>query len=209
MKRLQRRWLKRKRHVQGQSLVEMSFVLPLLLIVLFGVIDIAYYVYCYATVYKAARQGSDLAAFFPPFPTRLDGSQVVNEEKGLDYYDPDAYDMSDKCVNAIVTGIRKGALLVDLDDIAYNRDHFSITYYPAPDLPADLENDPRQLGKTIQVAITHTIEPLTPLFGLIPVFGNHGRMTVYAKSMRTIQGIGESLPMNETGYEDQRVICRE
>lgn len=204
MKRLQTPEQKQIRHQEGQSLVEMSFILPLLLIILFGIIDIGYYVYSLATVYQAARRGSDMAAFYPPFPSRLRGAQVGEE------YDPDAYDMSDKCVYAVVAGTQKGSGLVDLSDIDHNRDHFSITYFPAPDADPDYDDpDPREPGKTVQVAITHTIEPLTPLFGLVPVFGNQGKMTVYAKSMRTIQGKGESLPLNEEGFEDQRVICRE
>ncbi len=186
---------------KGQSLVEMAFILPLLLILLFGIIDLGYYVYCYGTVYQAARRGSDMAAYYPPFPTRLDGADVY-EEDGTSFYDEDAYDMSDKCVYAVVKGTQEGAFLVDLSDIDKDRNQFSISYRPAPYLSPDPEDeDPRKPGKTIVVAITHTIDPLTPLFNLIPVFGNEGRMTVYATSMRTIQGRGE-------GYEGNRVMCQ-
>lgn len=194
---------------KGQSLVEMSLILPLLLILLFGIIDIGYYVYCYGTVYQAARRGSDLAAYYPPFPTRLDGADVQDED-GNTYYDPDAYDLSDKCVYAVVKGTQTGAVLVDLSKIDRDREQFSITYRPAPDQDPDpKDKDPRKPGKTVVVAITHTIDPLTPLFGLIPVFGDQGRMTVYATSMRTIQGRGESMPQNEEGYQENRVVCRE
>jgi Flp pilus assembly protein TadG len=203
--------LQKRQQIQaeGQSLVEMSIILPLLLIIVFGIIDIGYYVYSYATVYQAARRGSDLAAYYPPYVTRLDGADIVDPDTGETRWDPDAYDMSDKCVYAVVAGTQKGAILVDLSDIDHNRDHFSILYFPAPDQEADMEaEEPRKPGKTVQVAITHTVDPLTPLFGLVPVFGNQGKMTVYAKSMRTIQGRGESFPQ-EGAYNNSRIICEE
>lgn len=187
-------------------MVEMAFILPLLLVLTFGIIDLGYYVYGYATIYQAARNGSDTAAYYPPFPSRLDGGKDQVTGQWID----DAYDMSDKCVQAVVQSTQKGAVLMDLDDIYKNRDHFTITYHPGPGMPPDNNDDElREPGKTIQVAITHTIEPLTPLFGLVPVFGNEGKMTVYAKSMRTILGQGESLPLNEAGYDDNLIICRE
>lgn len=205
---------------EGQSLLEMTFILPLLLILLFAIIDLGYYIYGYATIYQAARKGSDVAAYYPPFPSRLrNGYEVVGTDP--DTGDPiygtrhaDWYDTRDYCVKAIVDSTQQGAVLMDLRDIDKNRDIFVLTYHKTPDDPPldldGIDTNPRDLGQSVQVAITHTIEPLTPLWGLIPIIGNEGRFTVSAKSMRTIQGRGESVPLNLPGWDpNQTIICTE
>jgi len=83
-----------RRQSRGQSLVEMALILPLLLIVLFGIIDIGYYIFGYATVYQAARNGSEVAAQLPPFPSALSPVKTT-----------------DSCVTAILDGAQKEAIL--------------------------------------------------------------------------------------------------
>ena len=60
-----------RRQSPGQSIVEMALMLPLLLMILFGIIDIGYYIYGYGTIYMAARNGTEKAASLPPFPSQL------------------------------------------------------------------------------------------------------------------------------------------
>ena len=60
-----------RRRSTGQSLVEMALLLPLLLMIVFGIIDLGYYVYGYSTIYNAARNGTERAANLGPFTTRL------------------------------------------------------------------------------------------------------------------------------------------
>jgi hypothetical protein len=189
----------------GQSLVEMSFVLPMLILILFAIVDISYYIYCYGMVYSAARRASDAAAYLPPYPSRLDGTAE----------DDDAYDISDPCVQAIVRWAQKGAVLVDLEDIDTNRDKFTITYLEWKEVEEDGEKvmkmvpitskgkEARQVGNSVRVTINYTVEPLTPLFGMFP-FGDEGRMELRASSIRTIQGRGESLPNPDN---DGVIIC--
>lgn len=52
----------RKRRAQGQSLVEFALVLPLFLLLLFGVVDAGRLVYLNTVVSQAAREGTRLAA---------------------------------------------------------------------------------------------------------------------------------------------------
>lgn len=54
------------RKTRGQSMVEMALILPLLLMVIFGIIDLSYYVYGYSSIYQAARNASQRAATLPP-----------------------------------------------------------------------------------------------------------------------------------------------
>ncbi len=190
----------RATEAKGQSLVEMSFILPLLLILLFGIIDIGYYVYCYATIYQAVRRGSDMAAYLPPYPSRLEGAY---DSEGA--WHDGWYDTTDLCVNTIITSTRKGAYLVDLNNLETDRSKFAITYLPGPGETADPDDDnPRATGKSVQVAITYTVEPLTPLYSLLPMTGD-GTLTVKAVSLRTIQEQGVSLPV--PGYGT--VLCRD
>ena len=147
-----------RRRSTGQSLVEMAFILPLLLLVLFGIIDLGYYIYGYATIYQAARNGSEKAAELPPDPSRLTPS----------------LDPSDKCVNAILQAVQKGA--VQFPDIA----NFVQIVYPT---------GKRELKEPVEVRITYNIEPLTPLWKFV-MFGNQGMMTVQSTARRSIENLG-------------------
>ena len=49
-------------------MVEMALLLPFLVLVLFGIIDLGYYLFGYATIYQAARNGAEKAAELPPYP---------------------------------------------------------------------------------------------------------------------------------------------
>ena len=52
----------RGRRSRGQSLVEFALVLPIFLLMLFGLVDLGRYVYLNSTVSQAAREGARLAA---------------------------------------------------------------------------------------------------------------------------------------------------
>lgn len=60
-----------RRKQRGQSLVEMAFVLPVLLLVVLGIVDLSYYIYCYITVYQTVRDAAEEAAKQPPFEAKV------------------------------------------------------------------------------------------------------------------------------------------
>lgn len=60
-----RRILKRGKGERGQAIVEFALVLPLLLILLFGVIDFGRALQTYITVNNASREGARLGAINP------------------------------------------------------------------------------------------------------------------------------------------------
>lgn len=182
----------------GQSLVEMSFVLPFLLILFFGIIDLGYFIYCYGSVHQAVRRGSTTAAYYPPYITQLGN-------KPYGYND-------DPCVQHVIHAVQKGAVLVDYSDIITNRLKFGIAYRPSPD-PSAPYGDYRAIGNTVEVTMSYTVEPLTPLMSLIPVFGQRG-ITIHASSMRTILSQGESYLPGESPCDGtdpnckRRIVCR-
>lgn len=92
---------------KGQSLVEMALMLPLLVLILFGTIDLGYYLYGYATIYEAARNGSEKASLLPPYPAKLN-------------------DSSDACVSNIMREVQKGAVL--FPDLASRPGGVTISY---------------------------------------------------------------------------------
>jgi TadE-like protein len=156
-----------RRRSKGQSLVEMALMLPLLMLVLFGIIDLAYYVYGYGTIYMAARNGTEKAANLAPYKSELS-----------------PLDSSDPCVGAILDEIEHGAVL--FPDV---RNYVQITY---PDSSGGA-NGKRELGAPIQVLITYNIRPLTPLFQFVS-FGNRGVMPVQIAARRSVENLGSGPP---------------
>jgi Flp pilus assembly protein TadG len=89
------------RHARGQSMVEMALVLPFLLLVTLGIIELGYYVYTYSELENATRRASERASKTPPLS-------------------PDnPNDSNDRCTQLIKTDAINGVTLSDLqnDDI--------------------------------------------------------------------------------------------
>ncbi len=55
------------RHARGQSMVEMALVLPFLLLITLGIIELGYYIYTYSELENATRRASERASKTPPF----------------------------------------------------------------------------------------------------------------------------------------------
>ncbi len=153
-----------RRQDTGQSIVEMAFVMPLLVVLVFGIIDLGWYIFGYATVYQAARNGAETASKLPPFAEWI-------EARGMDSSDP--------CMNTIRTQVQSQALIF-FDDIW---EHTTVSYPNGGASRNLFDRGP------IQVSIKYTIEPLTPLWGFIP-FGNDGKLTVSVTTRRSLQGLG-------------------
>ncbi|MBK9711121.1 MAG: pilus assembly protein [Kouleothrix sp.] len=150
----------------GQSLVEMALILPFILLLIFGIIDIGWYVFGYATVYQAARNGAEKAAEIPPYL-----SKVSPLNRG------------DLCVSTILSSTLEGTPEVMFRDLAsgQNGNTFAISY----------PNNKRQLGQPIQIDLVYNIQPLTPFWRLI-TFGNQGTMQVRASTRRSIESLGDN-----------------
>jgi hypothetical protein len=160
-----------RRRSNGQSLVEMALMLPLLLLVLFGIIDLGYYIYGYGTIFMAARNGTEKAAELAPYKSTI--APTLNS--------------SDPCVKAVLEQVARGAVL--FPDIKNN---VQISY---PDASGGSNGD-RKLGKPVQVLVTYNIKPLTPLFQFVP-FGNRGVMPVRIAARRSIENLGSGPPSDE------------
>ncbi|NJO85177.1 MAG: pilus assembly protein [Blastochloris sp.] len=160
------------RRSHGQSVVEMAFVMPLLVLILFGIIDLGYYIYGYSTIYQAARNGAEAAAQLPPYANRISPAVA-----------PNAYDRAtDPCINTILTEIQEDATLFrDLTSTG----SVTISY------PPGTASEPRALSQPIEVSITYNINPLTPVWRFA-MMGNNGVMTVQTTARRSIEALGDN-----------------
>ena len=61
--------MKLKRLAKGQSIVELALILPFLIAMTVGTMEVAYYVYTYSELENAARIASERASKTPPFTT--------------------------------------------------------------------------------------------------------------------------------------------
>jgi len=164
-----------RRQKEGQSLVEMAFVMPMLIIIIFGIIDISYYIFSYGTIYNASRNGAETAAKFPPYQEWLDRK----EDTSINFRD-------DPCTNSILDAVQSQALF------------FENSITGATEIRYPNGKDSRNIKDRgpIEVSISYNVEPLTPLWNFIP-FGNNGVMTVNATTRRSIEQLGH-IPSQES-----------
>ncbi|MCG8347269.1 MAG: pilus assembly protein [Chloroflexales bacterium] len=163
-----------QKRLGGQSLVEMAFVLPVLLLVIFGIIDMGYYVYGYATVAQASRNGAEVAAQLPPFQDWLALEGHLSP--------PDAFD-DDPCVNAIYRQVESDATL--FTDIA---NYVEISY---PNDTSTHNTRNLHVRGPIEVTIEYDFTLLTPLSSLVG-FGNDGQVRVKATTRRSLENLGSN-----------------
>jgi hypothetical protein len=165
---------------RGQSMVEMALLLPLLLSLIFAIIDMGWYVYGFATLTQAARNGAEIAAQLPPFATTLD-----------DYAAQGSLWQEDDCIDTIRQEVQRGAVMFDLLDPV---DVIQIRF--ANDASGNPYNPQRDRGNPIEVMVSYELEPLTPLFQWLPL-GNEGRFNISASSIRSIESLGNTPPTDE------------
>jgi hypothetical protein len=150
----------------GQSMVEMALLLPFLLLLIFGIIDLGWYIYGYSTVYQAARNGTQKAAEIPPAIAKV--TPTLNR--------------SDICVTNVLSATQAGAIFFPDMTTGTNPNNTIAISYPT---------GARRLGEPIQIDITYQINPLTPLWRFV-TFGTQGTMTVRTTARRSIESLGEN-----------------
>jgi Flp pilus assembly protein TadG len=174
----------------AQSLVEMAFILPILLVVLFGIIDWGYMIFAYATVGQSARNGAEQAAQLPPYEEWLSYQKTPPANPGYRF-------VNDDCTSTIFKGIESDAVLFrgtlnagrNISDVAY----VSIGY-PTDTTPNTFDDQRRNLDVRgpIEITIEYPVRPLTPIFRMIRLTNNQGDMVFRATARRSIENLGAS-----------------
>lgn len=150
----------------GQSMVEMALILPFLLFLTLGIIDMGWYIFGYATIYQAARNGAEKAAEIPPYTTKISPLQ-----------------RSDICVSTIINATLAGTPNVFFSDLTSGTGGsvFTISY----------PSGRRALSEPIQLDVSYQLRPLTPFWRFI-TFGNKGTMTITTATSRSIESLGDN-----------------
>jgi Flp pilus assembly protein TadG len=140
-------------------MVEMALVLPFLLFIVLGTIEVGYYIYMYSELENATRRASERASKTPP-------RYVTNPN-----------DPNDKCTHLAEYDAIQGVFLSDLGPK-------NITFYYPPVVEADGTSRQaiRQVGDQIEVALNYSGPMLTPIgeriFGDVLQFQFRSRRTI-------------------------------
>jgi Flp pilus assembly protein TadG len=159
----------------------MAFVAPLLFMILFGIIDLSYYVFSYATVAQAARNGAEAAAQLPPYESwlLLEGTTIGDDGwSGL---------AADDCYSTILSQVKSDAPL-----IPGIRNSVTISY-PSDTTPNVADEETRNLTTRgpIEVSIEVTLAPLTPIFQTLNRTATGSENWVLrASARRSIENLG-------------------
>jgi len=160
-----------RRQGAGQSMVEMALLLPFLVLVVFGIIDLGYYIYGYASIYQAARNGAEKAAEIPPWPSKVAPLSATP-------------DRNDVCVNSIFEATQ--AVAGQFPDMNTNPNSIQISY------PVLVNGQPlRALKQPIEISIVYQLRPLTPLWRFV-TFGSQGTMTIRTTARRSVEALGNN-----------------
>lgn len=169
-----------RRRASAQSIVEMAFVLPLLLVIIFGIVEFGYMIFAYSSVSQAARNGAEAAAQLPPFETWLNyRTTPPNPSAGYKGW------RSDPCVNAVMEAIEADTTLFggNINERRDISDYVTIRY---PDGGATRNLTVRG---PIEVTIDYPVAGITPLFQLLNLNGN-GSINLRVTQRRSLENLG-------------------
>jgi Flp pilus assembly protein TadG len=154
----------------------MAFVAPILLILLFGIIDMGYLLFAYATVSQATRDGAEAASQLPPFPSWLEYKSNPPADANFPGY------TKDDCVNTILEAVKSNAVL--FTDQSNDISKFVTISYPDGDNTRNMQD-----RGPIEVRIDYPVQGLTPVFDLLG-FDRGFTMSVVAR--RSLENLGVS-----------------
>jgi len=131
-----------RRQGRGQALVEFALVVPLLLLLIFGIVDAGRLIFTYNTVSNAARNASRVA--------------IVNQSTAG----------TETCDTTSPTAWAKGCAIQSGVSLGITEPDVSVEYHDAinPNLPCAT---PPLIGCLAVVKVTGNFQPLTPIIGQI------------------------------------------
>jgi Flp pilus assembly protein TadG len=157
----------------GQSLVEFALILPLLLLLIFGLIDFSYYIYGWATTQFAVSRGAQQAATQPPASLQTS------------YSDTDI--AGDSCLGLIYDRTKAGTTGFTPNNNEITFQWLTIQGTTENTISTGSSRNTIIVPNTIvELEIVHQATPLTPLAQT--VFGGHD-FEFRAHARRTIMNI--------------------
>lgn len=159
-----------KRFVRGQSIVELALLLPFLVLLTLGIIELGYYVYTYSELENATRRASEAAAKTPPWTAQTCDDVPAPGTRPAGCPSVDGAATRDECAVLIRQAAIDGGLFNKLTPSNF----VVTTTYPV--------DQTRLKGDQIQVQTTYTGQWLTPIgrrfFGSALQFSFTSRRTI-------------------------------
>lgn len=185
------------RRTRGQSIVEMAFVLPVLLILIFGIMEFGYYIYAYSTVSQAARNAAEAAAQLPPYQSWLDYESAPPADARYPGF------TGDSCVRTIIDAATSDATLFRGEiNAGRNLADYVDIRYPTPNTRNLNDRGP------IEVTVSYPVTGITPLFQLLN-FGDNGNLNITITQRRSLENLGvdPSTPRGVACAQDVDDFC--
>ncbi len=167
-----------RRRTRGQSIVELALILPFLVVITLGTMELGYYIFTYSELENATRRASEAAAKTPPWTEQSCDDVPPPGTRPSNCQPKDNAEIRDECAIFIRQAAVDGVLFTRLTPT-----NFTLTItYPT--------GQTRQRGDQIQVQTTYRGESLTPIgrrfFGNALNFSFTSRRTI--SSLRAPEG---------------------
>ncbi len=164
--------LQNRKHSRGQSIVEFAIALPVVLLIVFGVIELGFLLFTYSSVNSASREAARY------------GIAIGDVGSSQRYYD---------CPGIVEAGLRIGRFAgMDSSEIAISYDSGPGTttkYTDCEDLASYNGDDSITFGDRIVIDVNHDYRPIVSYMGL-----NIAPFTMTSTSSRTIFKAAEVIP---------------
>lgn len=182
-----------KRKSRGQTLVEFALVFPLIVVFLFGIIEMGYYVFAWSEFQFGARRGAEQASKLQPREIRAPDEYRLNT----------MYIGSDPCLKVIQQATARSGAFNGVTSIGAG-DIYLTFHNGTTDIVNRTDAASKSIGRIVQVRVEKRLEPLTPLAGWITRDGGY---TFNAVSRRTIIANGPTYPLiGENGEDFNRCV---
>lgn len=133
----------------GQSLTEFALILPLLILLLFGIVDLGRGIYAYNTIANAATQGARVATV-----NQIQTSPDCDQSRPIEN-PADPHWSIKTCAAVAASGLN-----VQTTDVA-------VSYFPPPGNALLTCTPTLHVGCIARVTVVHSFRPATPIVGNI------------------------------------------
>jgi hypothetical protein len=177
---------RKNRNDSGQTMVEFAMVLPIVLTIVFGVIEFGWLLWSYSSVNSAAREAA-----------RYGIAIGDGDVSGQRYYD---------CQGIREAGLKAGSFAgMEISDIFIEYDsgpNTTTEYATCEALAALAGSDDIEFGDRIVVSVVHDYQPLAAIMGF-----NIDPFTMIARANRTIVKKAEVVAAGEINTGGNQVAC--
>jgi hypothetical protein len=138
-----------KRRVRGQSMVELALILPFLVLITIGTMELGYYIYTYSELENATRRASEWASKTPPWTVQSCDDVMSPATRPGGCTAATGAETRDECASLIKQNALDGVVMSRLQ-----AQNITIAY------PTGSQ---RKVGDQVQVQLTYRGQWLSPI----------------------------------------------